>query len=372
MRGSGPRRARGRPIFGPCHSRDDARRTRRRRRAEPSLRCPHGIAPPAVPARRRAGLRRRRRAAGGRRRRARARPRARPIRPGGRPSARLLTLTAAPSRPAVARFAPASRAGRWPGRAASACAPGGPGGHYAALRDNTTLETPPLAVGPAQQVLLITARAPVGAPLAARHGAAAGRHAAPARRPAADGELGHVRVQRRRRSRAAACGSCSIRSWAGSTRSIWRAWGRASRSRRACASCAAPRGGRPACPAGALLTAEPRAVRAAHRALPRRLGRRHRQRLDPRHRRPAGRASSSSAGGRPLGTRDRGHGLARGARPDRRAARPPRLARGRERRCDRACSSRTSARCSARPRCASCASCRAPRTRRRAAPSASS
>ena len=42
---------------------------------------------------------------------------------------------------------------------------GGPGGHYAALRDNTTLETPPLAVGPAQQVLLITARAPVGAPL---------------------------------------------------------------------------------------------------------------------------------------------------------------------------------------------------------------
>ena len=42
---------------------------------------------------------------------------------------------------------------------------GGPGGHYAALRDNTTLETPPLAVATGQQVLLITARAPVGAPL---------------------------------------------------------------------------------------------------------------------------------------------------------------------------------------------------------------
>jgi hypothetical protein len=42
---------------------------------------------------------------------------------------------------------------------------GGPGGHYAALRDNTTLETPPLAVGPLQQVLLISARAPIGSPL---------------------------------------------------------------------------------------------------------------------------------------------------------------------------------------------------------------
>ena len=42
---------------------------------------------------------------------------------------------------------------------------GGPGGHYAALRDNTTLETPPLPIARAQQVVLITARAPVGSPL---------------------------------------------------------------------------------------------------------------------------------------------------------------------------------------------------------------
>jgi hypothetical protein len=42
---------------------------------------------------------------------------------------------------------------------------GGPGGHYAALRDNTTLETPPLAIGFGEQVVLVTARAPVGSPL---------------------------------------------------------------------------------------------------------------------------------------------------------------------------------------------------------------
>ena len=82
------------------------------------------------------------------------------------PGARLLTLTAAPSRPPVARFASGSLAG-WllVGPGAVTVRAGGPGGHYAALRDNTTLETPPLAVATGQQVLLITARAPVGAPL---------------------------------------------------------------------------------------------------------------------------------------------------------------------------------------------------------------
>jgi hypothetical protein len=54
---------------------------------------------------------------------------------------------------------------------------GGPGGHYAALRDNTTLETPPLTVGRSQQVLLITARAPVGSPLV--HVTAVGADGAP-------------------------------------------------------------------------------------------------------------------------------------------------------------------------------------------------
>ncbi len=81
------------------------------------------------------------------------------------PRARLLPLTAAPSRPPVARFAAGLAGWSLIGPGAVTVRVGGPGGHYAAIRDNTTLETPPLAVGLDQQVLLITARAPVGAPI---------------------------------------------------------------------------------------------------------------------------------------------------------------------------------------------------------------
>jgi hypothetical protein len=81
------------------------------------------------------------------------------------PGARLLTLSATPSRPAVARFSTGLTGWALLGPGAVTVRAGGPGGHYAALRDNTTLETPPLAVGRTQQVLLITARAPVGSPL---------------------------------------------------------------------------------------------------------------------------------------------------------------------------------------------------------------
>ncbi len=81
------------------------------------------------------------------------------------PGARLLTLSAPPSRPAVARFSTGLAGWGLLGPGAVTVRAGGPGGHYAALRDNTTLETPPLAVGRTQQVLLITARAPVGSPL---------------------------------------------------------------------------------------------------------------------------------------------------------------------------------------------------------------
>jgi hypothetical protein len=81
------------------------------------------------------------------------------------PNARLLTQSAAPSRPPAARFASGLTGWTLLGPGAVTVRAGGPGGHYAALRDNTTLETPPLAIGSAQQVVLVTARAPVGSPL---------------------------------------------------------------------------------------------------------------------------------------------------------------------------------------------------------------
>jgi hypothetical protein len=81
------------------------------------------------------------------------------------PSARLLSVTAAPARPAAARFVSGFSGWTLTGPGAVTVRVGGPGGHYAALRDNTTLETPALTVGASQQVLLITARAPVGSPL---------------------------------------------------------------------------------------------------------------------------------------------------------------------------------------------------------------
>jgi hypothetical protein len=81
------------------------------------------------------------------------------------PRARLLTATAAATRPPAARFATGLTGWALLGSGAVTVRPGGPGGHYAALRDNTTLETPPLAVSRSDQVLLVTARAPVGAPL---------------------------------------------------------------------------------------------------------------------------------------------------------------------------------------------------------------
>ena len=73
------------------------------------------------------------------------RRRPRPIPRGGRRGARLLALSAAPSRPAVARFATGLAGWTLLGPGAVTVRAGGPGGHYAALRDNTTLETPPLA-----------------------------------------------------------------------------------------------------------------------------------------------------------------------------------------------------------------------------------
>jgi hypothetical protein len=81
------------------------------------------------------------------------------------PNARLLTLSAAASRPLAARFGSGLAGWTLLGPGAVTVRAGGPGGHYAAVRDNTTLETPPLAIGRAQQVVLISARAPVGSPL---------------------------------------------------------------------------------------------------------------------------------------------------------------------------------------------------------------
>jgi len=81
------------------------------------------------------------------------------------PGARLLALTTAPTHPAAARFAGGLAGWGLLGPGAVTVRVGGPGGHYAALRDNTTLETPPLAVGRGEQVVLVTARAPVGSPL---------------------------------------------------------------------------------------------------------------------------------------------------------------------------------------------------------------
>ena len=81
------------------------------------------------------------------------------------PNARLLVQSAAPSRPPAARFGAGLTGWTLLGPGAVTVRAGGPGGHYAALRDNTTLETPPLEIAPAQQVVLISARAPVGSPL---------------------------------------------------------------------------------------------------------------------------------------------------------------------------------------------------------------
>jgi hypothetical protein len=81
------------------------------------------------------------------------------------PNARLLVQSAAPSRPLEARFGSGLAGWTLLGPGAVTLRAGGPGGHYAALRDNTTLETPPLAIAARQQVLLISARAPIGSPL---------------------------------------------------------------------------------------------------------------------------------------------------------------------------------------------------------------
>ena len=81
------------------------------------------------------------------------------------PRARMLTITSAPTRPPAARFAAGLEGWTLRGPGAVSVRSGGPGGHYAALRDNTTLESPPLPIGPAEQVVLVTARAPVGFPL---------------------------------------------------------------------------------------------------------------------------------------------------------------------------------------------------------------
>ena len=157
------------------------------------------------------------------------------------PRARLLTLTAAPSRPPDARFASGLAGWTLLGPGGVSVRAGGPGGHYAALRDNTTLETPPLAVGLAQQVVLITARAPVGSPLL--HVTALSANGTPHvlgdLRPSASWDTFAFNA-----AGLTGQSSCSILSWAERTPSTSRAWGRASRSRPACGSCEAPRGGR--------------------------------------------------------------------------------------------------------------------------------
>jgi hypothetical protein len=80
------------------------------------------------------------------------------------PHARLLTATTPPTRPPAARFATGLTGWALIGSGAVTVRDGGPGGHYAALRDNTTLETPPLLVARSDQILLVTARAPIGSP----------------------------------------------------------------------------------------------------------------------------------------------------------------------------------------------------------------
>jgi len=81
------------------------------------------------------------------------------------PNARLLKQSALPSRPVAARFGTGLVGWTLLGPGAVTVRAGGPGGHYAALRDNTTLETPPLTVERGQQVVLVSARAPIGSPL---------------------------------------------------------------------------------------------------------------------------------------------------------------------------------------------------------------
>jgi hypothetical protein len=81
------------------------------------------------------------------------------------PGARLLVQPPLPARPIGGRFSRGLTGWTLLGPGAVTVRNAGPGGHYAALRDNTTMQTPPFAVGKAQQVLLITARAPVGSPI---------------------------------------------------------------------------------------------------------------------------------------------------------------------------------------------------------------
>ena len=128
------------------------------------------------------------------------------------PNARLLKQSALPSPP---------------GRRALRHGPGGLDtararrGHGARRRSGRPLRRPArqhdardAAARPsstAQQVVLVSARAPVGSPLVHVTALGADGARARARRSAAVGELGHVRVQRGGPHAASPCGSCSIR-----------------------------------------------------------------------------------------------------------------------------------------------------------------
>ena len=298
------------------------------------------------------------------------RPRARPIPPGGRPTHACCVQSAPPSRPLAARFGTGLAGWTLLGPGAVAVRAGGPGGHYAALRDNTTLETPPLPIARGQQVLLITARAPVGSPLL--HVTALGAdgvvHVLGDLRPTASWDtfafnaagLGGQQRAARARSGDGATGRRRSRARGGERAGRGRHDARAGRrapSRRA------PGRRAPDC--------RRRAVRAAHGYVPRGERRGHDQRLDPRYRRPAPERHAESRRPRRSARRS----PARPGAPF--ACRWPRCAAGGWRCRSRAttprvCSSPTWARCSARPRCASGASCRPPRMRRRELRSASS
>ena len=186
------------------------------------------------PARRRRGLRRRRRCSPAAAAARAAPPAVAPDPAWWAPNARLLDADAPrPRGPPRARFATGLTGWTLLGPGAVTVRAGGPGGHYAALRDNTTLETPPLADrAQRQQVVLISARAPVGSPLV--HVTAVARRR---RRRTSLGDLRPTASWDTFAFNAAGLGgqtrAARARSGDGARRtpSISRAWGRASRSR---------------------------------------------------------------------------------------------------------------------------------------------
>ena len=203
------------------------------------------------------------------------------------PNARLLVQSALPSRPVAARFGAGLTGWTLLGPGAVTVRAGGPGGHYATLRDNTTLETPPLTIGRTQQVVLISARAPVGAPLVhvTALDAAGAAHALGDLRPTASWDtfafnsagLGGQTV---RLVLDPVMGRTDAVDFARVGESEQVAAAHDARARRCAPRCRVA--GR--CPADCRC----RPVRAAHRAVPAGERRGHGERLDPRDRRAYG------------------------------------------------------------------------------------